>query len=162
MQLLQLFKLLQDNSLGVAALLIVFATLVQVAPIKINPWSSIINFISSIFSNEICKKIDTLENKIDNLENRVDTLNNQVTALKDTTEEDRAVTARVRILRFADELFSGQQHSKDSFDATLTDVDYYEKYCTEHPSFKNNQTVMSVKHIKRVYEERLEKHDFLY
>ena len=162
MQLLQFFKLLQDNSFGVVAMAIVFATLIQVAPIQINPWSSIVKFISSVFSGEICKKIEALESKIDNLEHRVDSLNTQVKKLKDSTDEDRAVTARARILRFADELFREQRHSKDSFDSTLTDIDYYEKYCIEHPNFKNNQTVMSVKHIKRVYEERLEKHDFLY
>ena len=162
MQLLHIFKLLQENSIGITVMIGIFLSLVQIAPIEINPWSSIVNFISSIFSSEICKKIDSLENKIDNLENQMDVLNEQITILKKTTDEDRAVTARARILRFADELFREQRHSKDSFDSTLTDIDYYEKYCIEHPNFKNNQTVMSVKHIKQAYEERLNKHDFLY
>lgn len=162
MQLYQILKLVQDNSFGVVVLAVIITSLVQVAPIEVNPWSAVISFISSIFNKEISAKIDKLETKIDGLEERVDTLGSKVTKLKDTTDEDRAVTARVRILRFADEIYTGKAHSKESFDTTLLDVDYYERYCVEHPRFKNNQTVMSVKQIKRAYEERLEKHDFLY
>ena len=72
-----------------------------------------------------------------------------------------AVSMRVRILRFRDELLGGQDHTHDSFRQVLTDIDEYEKYCADHPEFKNNQTVMTIEHIKHNYQTRLEKNDFL-
>lgn len=89
-----------------------------------------------------------------------------ITGLQKDVERDRAITARVRIIRFNDELIMNRAeyrplHSKESYDQTLSDIDAYEKYCMEHPEFKNNKTVMSVANIKKSYQERLDKHDFL-
>lgn len=90
----------------------------------------------------------------------------EIRKLKADVDADRAITARVRIVRFNDELIMGRvedrpRHSKESYDQTLSDIDTYEKYCREHPEFKNNKTVMSVANIKDNYQTRLRKRDFL-
>ena len=90
----------------------------------------------------------------------------EIRKLKADVDADRAITARVRIVRFNDELIMGrkedrQLHSKESYDQTLSDIDTYERYCREHPEFKNNKTVMSVANIKDNYQTRLRKRDFL-
>lgn len=36
----------------------------------------------------------------------------------------------------------------------------YEDYCRSHPDYKNNRCICAVANIKRVYNERLQKHDF--
>ena len=92
------------------------------------------------------RKIDALEQKIDSVDQKGDQRN--------------AVSTRVRILRFNDELQEERRHSKDSFDQVLSDISEYNRYCDEHPAFKNNQTEATVRYICRVYDERLEKHDF--
>ena len=76
-------------------------------------------------------------------------------------DERHAVSMRVRILRFRDEMLVGQNHTHDSFRQVLTDIDEYEKYCERHPDFKNNQTLATIEHIKENYHQRLDKHDFL-
>lgn len=81
--------------------------------------------------------------------------------LKAEIDQERAVTARVRIIRFNDEILSNQRHSKESFDQCLSDIDTYESYCHEHPNFKNNKTVMSTENIKRCYRDCEQQHDFL-
>lgn len=88
-------------------------------------------------------------------------LKSDVKKLEEKGDERNAISARVRILRFMDELLEGRQHTKDSYDQCLSDITTYEQYCEAHPNFKNNQTVATVQHIKKNYEERLEKHDFL-
>ncbi|MBQ9328954.1 MAG: hypothetical protein IJ225_10560 [Solobacterium sp.] len=90
-----------------------------------------------------------------------DQIMHAISNLKAEIDEDRAITARVRIVRFNDELIRKDEHSKESFDQTLSDIDTYEDYCRAHPDFENNKTKISAKHIKDVYERRLEKGDFL-
>ena len=109
------------------------------------------------FVNRHDKKHDRLKEiteSIEKLSKKVDSLNRK-------GDERNAVSSRVRILRFADEMMEGRKHSKDSWDQCLSDITDYENYCTEHPEFKNNQTEATVKFINNGYAERLEKHDFL-
>lgn len=67
--------------------------------------------------------------------------------------EERAITARVRILSFADDMMSNRKHSKDAFDQALCDIDNYDRYCNKHPTFRNNQTAMSREMILDQYKE---------
>ena len=104
------------------------------------------------------------DNKKDKFKEIEKTLNDIILAIKkldDKGDEREAINKRVRILRFEDELQEGRSHSKDSFDQVLSDISGYNSYCDKHPEFKNEQTVATVEHIKQVYRERLEKHDFL-
>lgn len=88
-------------------------------------------------------------------------LSDKIDAIEAKADERNAVNARVRILRFADETMDGRKHSKDSYDQVMHDIDDYEEYCEIHPDFKNNQTIQTVGYLKKIYAERLEKHDFL-
>lgn len=113
----------------------------------------------------VLKAISDLDKKVDE---RFDTLNAKISEVDEKVDERSAVSARVRILRFADEMMEGRKHSRDSYEQCLEDIDYYELYCfgdgeehKGHPNFKNNKTVSTVEYIKNNYAERLEKHDFL-
>ena len=76
-------------------------------------------------------------------------------------DEQSAISARARILRFGDEVLHGQKHSKDHFDSILRDAKLYEIYCSTHKDFENGVTEVIIDRIKAVYHERLEKNDFL-
>ena len=105
------------------------------------------------------ESINALSEKVDE---RFDTLDRKIDMVNAKGDERFAVSSRVRILRFEDELQEKRKHSKDSWDQAMADIDYYEAYCQAHPKFKNNQTVATVEHIKHGYGERLEKHDWSY
>ena len=134
---------LSDFIAGGGLSLFVIFTLIQIAPIKINPWS----WIGEALTKDISEKVEKLENQVD--------------ALSNTVEEQMAIAARVRILRFGDEVMHKKRHSKDHFDSILRDVALYEKYCNDHPDFKNGITEPTVEIIRVNYRERLEKGDFL-
>ena len=88
----------------------------------------------------------------------------EVRSLRAEFEESKAVEARRRILQISDELLhedTDRRHSKEYFDQILDDITLYEKYCEAHKDFKNNKAVASITHIKKIYNERLEKKDFL-
>lgn len=92
---------------------------------------------------------------------RLDGIDRRIKELDEKGDEREAVNSRIRILRFMDELRSGRLHSKDSYDQCMTDITDYEHYCNTHKDFKNNQTELTIEHIRHNYAERLEKNDFL-
>ncbi|MCQ4992060.1 hypothetical protein NE539_01940 [Flavonifractor plautii] len=133
--------------LGGSGVLVVIMTLVQIAPVKINPWSWLARKFGRAINGEVLEKVDRLEK--------------DVTKMKQDADERAAVACRVRILHFGDETLHGVLHSKDHFDQILTDITEYERYCAAHPNFKNNMTVLTSARIQEIYAERLEKNDFL-
>lgn len=68
---------------------------------------------------------------------------------------------RYRILRFNDDLCSGIRHSESCFEDILEDIDDYEKYCAEHPNFKNSRGKMAMEHIKETYAKLKNRGEFL-
>lgn len=108
--------------------------------------------------DEVIEAINKLDEKVDE---RFNTLDKKIDEVDKKGDERAAVSSRVRILRFRDEMLEGKSHTHDSFQQVLTDIDDYEKYCETHPDFKNNQTLRTIEHIKANYDERLDKNDFL-
>lgn len=129
-------------------------TVIQVVPIKINPWSSLLRWFGRIINADINVKVDDLNRSLRDLKDKYDNLYS-------TYQRDMAVAVRVRILRFGDEISRGIKHSEESFEQALYDIDFYEKYCIKHPEFKNNQTVVTAKMIKDVFEKCLKNHEFI-
>ena len=108
----------------------------------------------SLLRNEVKEEITSISKDIEDLRSQIDSNNEE-------RKKNEAISCRVRILRFADDLQDGRKCSKDSYDQCLSDVDTYEKFCCKNPDFKNNQTASTIEYIERVYKERLEKHDFI-
>ena len=66
-------------------------------------------------------------------------------------EDEKARNQRYRILRFYDEMCAHQDHSESHFEDILDDIDSYERYCEEHPDFKNNRGKVAMLYIKSSY-----------
>lgn len=133
--------------IGGGGLLAVLLTLVQIAPVKINPWSAIAKAIGNAINADVLRELDTVTQKLDT-HIRVD-------------DERNADSYRTRILQFNNELLREIQHTREDFIEILAVIDDYEHYCREHKEYKNNRAVCAIENIKRVYMERLQKHDFL-
>ena len=113
-------------------------------------------------------KNDKVLDAIDRLDGKINDLEKSIAIVDQKSDRRNAVVTRVRILRFEDELQEGKKHSKDSWDQVISDCDSYDLYChgdgtdehPGHPDFKNGQTEATVKHIRHLYDERIEKGDF--
>lgn len=130
--------------------LVILLTLVQISPIKVNPWSTVLEWLWK----PMLSKMETLEQDMKAVKKEVDTI-------RDENREIHAKDCRVRILRFSDEVYLGQPHSQEHFKQILWDITHYEKYCDEHPEFENQIAVAAIEQIKDTYNTRLKKHDFL-
>lgn len=96
-------------------------------------------------SNEdVVKEVQKVSDKVDDLAVKV--------------QENQAVLARTHILRFSDELRNGVKHSDEYFRQQMQDCDTYERFCMDHPEFKNSYTELANKHIKDTYQRLLEEH----
>lgn len=143
---------LKDILLG-GGLLVTLLTLIQIAPVKIDPWSTIAHILGKAFYAPMVAQIRQLDEHVTQLEK---TLEDHIAI----SDQRAAIECRVRILSFGDEVLHGKRHSKDSFDQVLTDITTYEFYCDTHKDFHNNITALTSQRIKALYEERLSKNDF--
>ena len=139
---------------GGGGLLLVAMTLIQIAPIKVNPWSAIARAIGRAINKDV---LDGLaEVKADQKETRRD-LDDHI-KVDDTRNAD---AHRARILQFNNELLRDIPHTREDFIEVLEEIDFYEKFCKEHPDYQNNRCTHAIANIGRVYDDRLVKHDFL-
>lgn len=132
---------------GGGGLLLVLLTLVQIAPIKINPWSAIFKVIGRSVNLEVTQELSKIDKKL-----------NEHIIMDDRRNADGH---RTRILHFNNELLRNIDHTKEEFVEALAEIDYYEKYCEAHPDYPNNRAICAIENIKLNYRERLQKHDFL-
>ena len=128
---------------GIAGVIAALSIFIEITPVKINPISALLRWVGKQINKELMDKVNTLETKVGAL------------------EKSDVINCRVRILTFADEIRRGMRHSKETFDQVLSDIDTYERYCTDHPDFMNNKTVAAKAKILDVYSECMDNNDFL-
>ena len=128
--------ILLGGGLGTVALL----TLIQLAPVKVDPWSAIAKALGRAINGEVLK---------------------EVTDTKSQLEEHILTDSRSKILGFNRELLQHQKHTREDFIEILGVIDSYEDYCKNHQDNKNSRCVHAVANIERVYDQLLVTGDFL-
>ena len=133
---------------------IVGTGLIEISPIKLNPWSWLLSPLRKAITGNIAEKVDKVDEKIDKVQKD----------LEDHVKEselENILNSRTRLLRFSDEIVLGQEHTKEHYDDILSLIDKYEKYCVDHPEFPNNKCIMAIENIKDGYKERLKNNSFV-
>lgn len=145
----------------------IFTVAQKYAPKGKKPWSIILSFIGREINAEIIQSCDELSKRIDGVNVELAKTQESIAEAKEAINqsqdfelETRAIAARVRILRFGDELQEDKKPSKGRFDQALADINAYDDYCAKHSEFKNGVTEPTSSFIKEQYQERLRKHDF--
>ena len=113
--------------------LFILLTIIQLAPIKVNPWSKIARAIGRAMNVEIMDKLN----------------------------ESEATDARYRILRFDDEIRHHVKHTEEHFNKILGYIDEYDRYCSTHPNYKNSKAVLAIENTRRTYERCRRENSFL-
>lgn len=129
-------------------------SIVQIAPIKLNPWSTIARSIGNSLNRSISEQVE-------NLSKEVNSVKADIEDLKEGREKDNAIICRNRILRFDDELRNNKKHTLEAFKNVMTDIKDYNTYCSSHKNFKNEITISAERHIEEVYENCWHNNSFL-
>lgn len=154
------------------ALFVILSLLIEITPIKLNPWSWLAGKLGKAFNGELVKeignlktemgaKIETLEVEIGSVKQEVKDMKKDVSDIREEAKEREATSRRSRILEFGDEILHNVDYSKEHWDSVLMDISEYENYCDDHPHYMNNVAKATIKHIKYMYDKHLNEDDFL-
>lgn len=147
-------ELMKCNSGLLTAVVFILLTLIEITPIKVNPWSWVGNKIGKAFNGEVMTKIGNLEKEIKGIKT-------DVADIREEAKEREATSRRTRILEFGDEILHEVDYSKEHWDSVLMDISEYEHYCDDHPHYMNNVAKATIKHIKYMYDKHLIEDSFL-
>ena len=132
-------------------ILFILSWVIQISPIKLNPWTKIAKAIGRSVNQEVICMIESCKCKMDILE--VD-----IQGVRNAISEERAIDARRNILHFGDNLihYPEREYSKERYDEVLASITLYEQYCKAHPEFLNHITESTVRYILKRYNDCLE------
>lgn len=114
-------------------------TLVQITPIKLNPWSWVGKQIRRIIVGDLEKTVNDLKKEF---------------------VDEKINNKRWHVLDFANSCRQGRAHTKEEWEHCLDELRWYETYCIKH-SVPNGVIEECAKYLRDVYHDRLHKNDFL-
>ena len=138
---------MNDILVGGGGLLVLAMTLIQITPIKLNPWTAIAKLLGRAINGDVLDELDNVKSKLE--------------GYIDASEQRDAEMHRRNILHFNNELIRKKEHTKEEYVEILGEIDAYRRYCDSHPDYQNSRAVHAVAHIEHAYDVRLEKGDFL-
>jgi len=145
MNLIDIMDLKTGTSI-VVFLILFLMTIIQVAPIKINPWDKILVWFGNHMNADIVKRVDVIEDKLDE-------------HIKDSSEE-RIRKVRADILDFGNACMNGRPHTKEEFEFVISECDTYEKHI-EKLQIRNGVATATITEIRRLYEKGIQENSFL-
>lgn len=153
-------KILEEASQSHAFWIIVAMTLVQIAPIKINPWG----WVFKMFYKFICylsrMSLAPLINKMDEINTKVDTALTKIDTIEKETEIKNANDWRWDILDFFNSARNGRPHSKEEWDHVIDQIKKYERHVEIH-DIDNGVLEEASTWLRTEYHEHLRRNDFL-
>lgn len=158
---MQILLAIKDYALNILAVLAAFSIVIEVSPIKINPWSKLAENIGKAFNKPALDKITSVEQQLKKTNEKLAETNEKLDGHMANDELQKAEDARAAALRFNNELLRDIPHTREEFFEVLQKIDIYEDFCDRHKDYENNRAVHAIANINRVYDERLAKHDFL-
>ena len=118
-------------------------TVIQISPLKINPWSWLGKQIRHlIFGDDITK------------------LKSEMESIKNDLLDEKVSSRRWQILNFSNSCIREIPHTKEEWDHCIVDLEWYEEYC-EKNRIPNGVMKECTKYLRKRYQDHLAKNDFL-
>jgi len=150
------FKTSEISSLTsfIVIVVVVASSLIEISPIKVNPWSWVIKKLGKTLNGEVIKELQEVKKDVVELKA-------EQQEYKKQRSDDKATATRRRILNFDDELRREVRHSQEQFRQIIEDVDFYRGYCNSHPEYPNNMAEDAMHNIVEKYRIVKERNDFI-
>ena len=121
------------------AILVGLSVIVEVVPIKINPWSKLFHWVGNVMLGEFKSEMLTFKRE---------------------QEEKNANDMRWAIINFANSCRRGEQHSKDAWRHVLNQISEYEDFTKKH-NIINGVVDAESEYLHQLYKDRCIKNDFI-
>lgn len=164
----QVKNLTLQNLFAGGGILAIAMLLVQISPIKLDPWSELGKFVKWLLgcigraaNSAVLAKLEEVTHAQQEAQKKLETLEARLDKHILTDARRDADKHRMEILQFNNTLLRNRKHTKEEFIEILTNIDEYERYCEKDENYPNNRAVLAIENIREVYKERLKKHDFL-
>ncbi len=132
------FEILERISMHPEIVLIGALTLIEIAPIKINPWKKFFKWAGKMINGEISERLSDLQRDF---------------------EQTKAQDKRWHILSFANSCRNGKQHSREEWKHAISELREYEQYTAEK-NIENGVIEEDAKYLRELYRVRNIRNDF--
>ena len=158
MTLKEIFELLaqmdpKDATWFIGWVIVIGASIIQVAPIKVNPWDWILGGIGKRLNKAINERMDAIEKKQSEFESKFDIY---VTEQRKKDLDDK----RSQILQFCNECMLHKRHTQEQFRFVIRLCDEYEKYIEDN-KLKNGEISDAIDQIREIHRKCLAENSFL-
>lgn len=154
MSMHDIYVICKEHGTIFLAFVVVLMSIVQVTPIKLNPWSALFKWLSKAINGDLIKAVDSINTKVDGLSTK---LNQHIeeSDRKDLREQ------RESILDFASAVAEGKRsYTKEQYEQMLHECDAYATYCI-NKNFRNSVAEESIELIRQSYRSKIKHNSFL-
>ena len=113
--------------------LTILSVAVEIAPIKINPWTTVFKYVGGIINRGVYKKLDSIESatqrNAQSIEDIKAEMESRFNAYDKQDKEQQAVSMRNEIINFAENLKLGRIYSEKQFEYILDVISKYYIHC---------------------------------
>lgn len=143
----------KDDISLVLLLLTVLASVIQITPIKINPWDKIFGWIGQKLNKEVSDEVKEIRSDVKQVREDLD---------KHVAEnrKEKLEGQRRDILEFANACMNGRKHTQEQFTFVIKTCDEYEAYI-EKNHLKNGEISSAIEEIRRLYAKCRQNNTFL-
>lgn len=135
------------------AIMAVLLSLIQISPLKLNPWDWLKSFAN------LPKRIEIIESRIDRLETE---FRDKLHLLERKIDNTDGFRWQSMILVRGDRIRRGEKFSEEMWRSTIETLDNYEKFCEKNKDwFKNGRTAAAIKLLREKSEEVYRTGDYL-
>ena len=132
-------EILSKLNLGyVTAGIVILLSLIQISPLKLNPWDKLLGWFGKKLNGATEKRLETVEKQIRDM-----WINNH----------------RQTVLTFARECRADIEHSSDEWTNVLNVAEEYEKYVIEN-KITNGIITQDTVYLRKLYQELSREHKF--
>lgn len=111
----------------------ILSVVVEVAPIKINPWTAIFKYIGGIINRGVYKKLEDIEGATQRNAQAIEDIKAEIESrFNDYDKQDKeqqAISMRNEIINFAENLKLGRVYSEKQFEYILDVISKYYIHC---------------------------------
>ena len=135
---MHILDFLSTYASDIVASLALLSIVVEVAPIKLNPWTYLLKGLGNKINADVIKRLDIVEAQLKAQDSKID-----------NNEKDRI---RYEILDFARSCRKNDPHTKEEFDHILEQYDKYEVILAklEQP---NGKVTQAMRYINQLYAD---------